>query len=96
MNLHTTIVNLEAILSNEAITSYYSPEELASLEENLYKYRHIEDLWSEFGDTPMNPHSETIEQPWHHFPVGTHREIIWRWFEMEFDISVAQDLMYDE
>ena len=95
MNLHTQIVNLEAILSNNPLKAGYCFEEQASMEEELYRLRHIEDLWSEFGDVPMNPCLEITEQPWHHFPAGTHRETIWRWFEMEFGISVGRDLMYD-
>ena len=27
------------------------------------------------------------------FPIGTHREEIWYWFEERFNISVAKDLM---
>lgn len=95
MSIHTDIADLESILTNSGIPEY-SPEELASMEELLSKYRRIEALWEEFGDVPMNPCLETIEQPWHRFPAGTHREAIWHWFEEEFHISVAKDLMYDE
>lgn len=41
----------------------------------------------------MNPDTEKIEEPWLDFPAGTHREEIWHWFEEQFDISVAEDLM---
>lgn len=50
-------------------------------------------LWLEFGDIPMNPATECLEEAWHGFAVGTHREDIWHWFEETFDISVAEDLM---
>ena len=50
-------------------------------------------LWNEFGDVPMNPKTEEIEQEWNGFKAGTHREEIWHWFEEYFDIRVA-DLMY--
>ena len=50
-------------------------------------------LWCEFGDIPMNPETECIESEWNGFPVGTHREEIWHWFEEAFDVSVAEDLM---
>ena len=45
----------------------------------------------------MNPETECIEQAWHGFSAGTHREEIWHcwhWFEETFQISVAQALMY--
>ena len=41
----------------------------------------------------MNPETECIEEEWNGFPTGTHREEIWHWFEEEFDLSVAEDLM---
>ena len=53
----------------------------------------VEALWEEFGDVPMNPETECIEEPWNGFPAGTNREEIWHWFEEIFSVSVA-DLMY--
>ena len=50
-------------------------------------------LWKEFGDILMNPETECIEAEWNGFPAGTHREVIWHWFEETFDVSVAEDLM---
>lgn len=54
------------------------------------------DLWEEFGDVPMAPETECIEEPWRDFPAGTHREEVWHWFEETFDVSVAEDLMGHE
>ena len=54
---------------------------------------YIRKLWKEFGDVPMNPDTECIEEEWNNFPIGTHREEIWDWFEETFNISVAKDLM---
>lgn len=85
------ITQLESILTNHQ--NEHDPEELASMEEELFQLRHIGNLWDEFGDTPMNPETECLEQKWHNFPVGTHREIIWHWFENQFDLSVAENLM---
>ena len=33
----------------------------------------VEALWEEFGDVPMNPETECIEEPWNGFPgsLGT-------------------------
>lgn len=53
----------------------------------------VKELWGKFGDIPMNPETECIEEPFMHFPIGTHREEIWYWFEETFNVSVA-DLMY--
>lgn len=62
----------------------------------LYLPDSIRRLWTEFGDIPMDPKTECIEQTWHGFPAGTHREEIWHWFEETFQISVAKDLMYPD
>lgn len=59
------------------------------MNDNLYAKM----LWDEFGDVPMNPETEEIEEQWRQFPNGTNREYIWYWFEETFEISVA-DLMY--
>ena len=53
----------------------------------------IKNLWSEFGSVPINPDTEEIEEVWNGFPIGTHREEIWQWFEETFNISIAE-LMY--
>lgn len=59
----------------------------------FWKETYVKDLWEEFGNVPMNPETEEIEQPWKHFLPGTHREDIWRWFEETFNVSVAEDLI---
>lgn len=53
----------------------------------------IQLLWEAFGNLPMNPETECIEKRFRHFPPGTHREDIWRYFEAVFNVRVA-DLMY--
>jgi len=73
----------------------FAPEELASMSEQLHNLTNIQMLWDQFEDVPMDPCLEIIEKPWYTFPAGTHRETIWRWFEHEFHISVAEDLMYE-
>ena len=65
------------------------------LEDNYitWKQAYIEEQWNKFGNVPMNPETECIEEEWHGFLVGTHREEIWHWFEETFNVSVAKDLM---
>lgn len=38
-------------------------------------------LWGEFGNVPINPETERIEERWQRFSAGTHREEIWKWFD---------------
>jgi len=49
-------------------------------------------LWEELGDIPIDE-NESIDVAWHIFPKGTDRVEIWQWFEKEFNLSVAKDLM---
>ena len=49
----------------------------------------LEDLWTEFGDVPMNPETECMEQSFLGFPAGTHREDIWHWFDERHSKGVA-------
>lgn len=61
-----------------------------------YEYRcaqYIKDLWLDFGNVPMNPNTECIEEEWNGFAAGTHREEVWSWFEETYGVSVAKDLM---
>lgn len=89
--LEIRIADLKSIILN--CTGNHTGQELASMEEELSKLNHIIDLWNEFGDEPMNPDTECIDVDWHGFSAGTHREEIWYWFEDEFGISVAVELM---
>lgn len=49
----------------------------------------LEQLWEDFGDIPMNPETEEMEQPFLHFPIGTQREDIWHWFDAMHSRGVA-------
>ena len=53
----------------------------------------IEKAWNDFADVPMNPETEEIEQDFMHFPAGTNREEIWRWFDKNHSKGVAH-LLY--
>lgn len=49
----------------------------------------VEELWEMFGDIPMAPETETMEEPFLFFPPGTHREEIWHWFDERYSRGVA-------
>ena len=49
----------------------------------------LERLWAEFDDVPMNPETECMDEPFLGFPVGTHREDIWHWFDERHSQGVA-------
>lgn len=55
----------------------------------------IEDMWNMFGDIPMDPETETMEEDFLIFPAGTHREEIWRWFDERYSKGVY-GLMFKE
>jgi len=44
----------------------------------------LKNLWAQLGDIPTvysGDDVDQIEEPFLHFKAGTHREVIWRWFE---------------
>jgi hypothetical protein len=47
------------------------------------------------GDVPVNDDDE-IEESFLQFEAGVDRESIWTWFEETFNLSVAEDLMFDK
>ena len=51
-------------------------------------------LWKKLGDIPTD-NGDCIELSFEHFPVGTHREDIWHWFESVFHVGVT-DLMREK
>lgn len=55
----------------------------------------IEALWEQFEDIPMDPETECMEEPFLHFPAGTHREEIWKWFDENYSKGVHA-LLYGE
>lgn len=65
-----------------------------------YKYKQklsnelkaIKELWEAFGEVPIDNNDKILER-FCKFPEGTSRFEVWTWFEEEFDISVAMDLM---
>ena len=56
----------------------------------------VKDLWSSLADVSIDPETECLTHPWSDFCVGTHREEIWHWFELEFNVSVAEQLLGHE
>ena len=52
----------------------------------------IKRTWERFGEIPID-NNDRILREWWSFPIGTSRFDIWSWFETEFNVSVALDLM---
>lgn len=50
-------------------------------------------LWRDFEDVSMNLETESIDEEWNGFPVGTYKLDIWHWFEEKFNVSVGKHLM---
>lgn len=69
---------------------------IKNLNIEILKIKTAKDLWKEIEDVPMNPETECIETDWNNFKAGTSKEEIWHWFENNFKVSVAEDLMYEE
>ena len=55
----------------------------------------LEKLWQNLDDIPINPDKECLETPFLNWDAGTHREIIWHWFDQYYSKGVAF-LMYGQ
>lgn len=56
----------------------------------------LEDLWDRFGDVPMNPETECIEEAFLGWGPGIEREEIWHWFDKRHSKGVHYLLYGDE
>ena len=83
--------NPRTIPNNRSNSNKCSPVQHRLAEMGTIKERDasLETLWSEFGDIPMNPVTECMEEAFMGFPAGTHREDIWRWFDERHSKGVA-------
>lgn len=54
----------------------------------------LEELWRQFGDIPMDPETECIEEQFMGWGPGVHREEIWHWFDRRHSKGVAY-LLYN-
>lgn len=69
-------------------------ERMLSDETPAGRDQHLESLWGELADVPMDPDTECIIEPYLHFSRGTSRESIWRWFDEHHSKGVAY-LLYE-
>lgn len=82
--LHATIDYSDYMALRNAI------DDIEPLEE---RDRILEDLWEKYGDIPMNPETECIEESFLDFPAGTSRYDILHWFDERYRDGVYY-LMY--
>ncbi len=87
----STTSEIDNLIEILAMTDITSPKYLIdrAVEKTVTEAKR---LWAELGDIPINE-DEEIDIDWHIFSKGTDRQEIWHWFENEFDLSVADDLM---
>ena len=78
-------------LDCEDLDSFYRDDFEAMLTEESLEERdnHLESLWLELTDIPMNPQTETLEGQFYIFNEGTHKENIWQWFDQHHSKGVA-------
>jgi len=57
--------------------------------QDVKDFKQVMALWDTLGNIPIGMKSETIQLPFLHFPEGTPRDTVWRWFEEAVGVSVA-------
>lgn len=86
-NAHVIVSNSE-LLGHDCDRIYNRGDKVLSVISN------VELLWKELGDVAVD-RDECIEEEFLDFPVGTHREEIWHWFEEKYRVPV-HELMFPE
>lgn len=66
-----------------------------SMETLAERDKRLESLWETLADVPMDPDTECMEDDFLHFPSGTSREEIWKWFDERHSRGVAHLLYRD-
>ena len=83
----------KAIIATLSVQETVTPDTLLLVEipgaDKSDKDIRLEELWRQFGDVPMNPETECIEEDFLHFPAGTNRMDIWHWFDEQHSLGVA-------
>lgn len=81
---------LELIRDRISTESYEAVHEgLTEIEMLRDRDEELENLWEKFGDIPMDPETECIEEPFLYWGSGIHREEIWHWFDQRHSKGVA-------
>jgi hypothetical protein len=83
--VYNDIIQRTAVIEKKVKLSEAENDKLRSKRKAL-------EAWIELADVPVDEDDNT-ESEFKHFPVGTSKFDIWHWFEDEFDVSVAEDLM---
>lgn len=91
------MIDFYKLTKDEFLKSYsYLTEEEYNLTEKAVRSKKemsaIKHLWEAFGDIPID-NNDRILEPFCKFCKGTNRFDVWTWFEEEFNVSVAMDLM---
>lgn len=74
---------------HEILVQFSDIESLADRDDKLTQ------LWEIFSEIPMNPDTEQMELGFLHFPAGTHREEIWKWFDQRYSKGIGYLLYAD-
>lgn len=75
------------------MAEFYS-EEFLDDDNTIYPDEQLEFFWDQFADIPMDPETERMEEDFLCFPIGTHREEIWHWFDKRHSKGVYY-LLYE-
>ena len=82
-----------ACLRLDDMAEFYS-EEFLDDDNTIYPDEQLEFFWDQFADIPMDPETERMEEDFLCFPIGTHREEIWHWFDKRHSKGVYY-LLYE-
>ncbi|WP_145840212.1 hypothetical protein [Marinobacter sp. P4B1] len=78
--------------NEQMVCRHIAPSRLAGSPDEQKKIVVANTLWQELADIPVDE-DDQLDAPFLHFEKGEDKEAVWHWFESEFGLSVAEDLM---
>lgn len=78
--------------NEQMVCRHIPPSRLAGSPDEQQKIFVANTLWQEFADIPVDENDQ-LDTSFLHFEKGEDKESVWLWFESEFGLSVAEDLM---
>lgn len=93
MSGHLFLQTMNSLKQAKAKTNPAAWPEGGRMSKTPFSSKELEKMWQNLGDVPINPETECLEAPFLEWGIGTHREIIWHWFDRQHSKGVAF-LMY--
>lgn len=87
--------NDELMAENASLKKSLGETPIGNMDTLKHRDQLLREAFLQLEDVPMDPETEVMEAPFLHFPAGTSREDIWKWFDERYSKGIV-DLLYLE